>query len=218
LAGAIAVAGVPVLALVVHDLTSSAQSAQLFIWLFSYDYVNAPQGRPWPPGLDVRAGLVVFAALFGLGTFALASDRWRARATAFLALAAVGFSYFLLDGFLPKAAAHWSQKPLIAKYYQMRRSPDERLVAWQMYWRGETFYTANEIYAGPFDQRTVFLGDRNQENLKDYLGRNRGKRVFFIVEKGRWGTLATLIPADARPSLQIIDQENNKFYLASAQL
>ncbi|HEY0709243.1 MAG TPA: glycosyltransferase family 39 protein [Polyangia bacterium] len=218
IAGAIAVAGVPILALVTHDLTSSRQSAQLFIWLFSYDYINTPQGRPWPPGLDIRTGLIVFAALFALGTFLLASDRLRARATAFLALASIGFSYFLLDSFLPRAAAHWSQKPLIAKYYRMRTSPEERLIAWQMYWRGETFYTGNEIFSGSYDQRTVFLGDRNQENLKDYLGRNRGKRVFFIVEKGRWNTLSSLIPSDARPSLKILDQENNKFYLASAQL
>ncbi|HEY0713695.1 MAG TPA: hypothetical protein VGF45_13540, partial [Polyangia bacterium] len=59
---------------------------------------------------------------------------------------------------------------------------------------------------------------RNQQNLKDYLQRNRGKRVFFIVEKARWTTLSSLIPDDARSSLQILDQENNKFYLASAQL
>jgi 4-amino-4-deoxy-L-arabinose transferase-like glycosyltransferase len=218
--GAIAIVGLPVLALVTHDLTSSKQSAQLFIWLFSYDYVNTPQGRPWPPDLDIRKGLLVFAGLFAVGTLglALARERWRAGATAFLALTSIAFSYFLLDGFLPRAAAHWSQKPLIAKYYRTRKSPEERLIAWQMYWRGETFYTANEIFSGSYDQRTVFLGDRNQENLKDYLGRNRGKRVFFIVEKARWTTLSSLIPSDARPSLQILDQENNKFYLASAQL
>ena len=44
---------------------------------------------------------------------------------------------------------YWSQKHLIATYYQTRRSPDEKLLVWQMYWRGENFYTANEIYQGP---------------------------------------------------------------------
>ena len=26
------------------------KNAQHFIWLFSYDYINTPGGRPWPPG------------------------------------------------------------------------------------------------------------------------------------------------------------------------
>ena len=71
---------------------------------------------------------------------------------------------------------------------------------------------------GPLENRTVFLGDRNQENLQAYLGRNRGKRIFFIVEKTRYSTLEGLLPAEARRSLRILDDGNNKFYLASAQL
>jgi hypothetical protein len=42
-------AGTPLLALVAFDLTSAQKSAQHFIWLFSYDYVNTPQGRPGRP-------------------------------------------------------------------------------------------------------------------------------------------------------------------------
>jgi 4-amino-4-deoxy-L-arabinose transferase-like glycosyltransferase len=214
---AAALVGLPVLALVTHDLTRTPQSAQLFVWLFSYDYVNTPQGRPWPAGLDFRATIIVWSALFATVTVLIGVRRWRAPAAAGLALAAVGFNYFLLDSYMPGAAAHWSQKPLIRKYYQLRRSPEERLVAWQMYWRGETFYTKNEIYEGPPDQRTVFLGDRNQENLQAWLGRNRGKRVFFIVEKTRWSTLQSLMPAGT-PALTLLDESNNKFYLAVAQL
>ena len=75
-----------------------------------------------------------------------------------------------------------------------------------MYWRGETFYTANEIYSGPYDERTVFLGDKNQENLKDYIGRNRGKRMFFIVERTRLDTLRSLLPEEARASLRVLEE------------
>ncbi len=217
-AAAAALVGLPLLALVTHDLVRSPQSAQLFIWLFSYDYVNAPQGRPWPAELDFRTPIVGWSLLFGLTVALLAIRRTRFVGALGLAAAAVTFNYFLLDRYLPATAAHWSQKPLIAKYYQLRRSPEERLVAWQMYWRGETFYTRNEIYTGSPDGRTVFLGDRNQENLQAFLGRNRGKRVFFIVEKTRWTTLEGLLPADARGSLRVLDDGNNKFYLAFAQL
>jgi hypothetical protein len=87
-----------------------------------------------------------------------------------------------------------------------------------MYWRGENFYTQNEIYEGPKEKRTVFLGDRNAEDLKDFLKRNPGKRIFFVVERSRYDSLRGLLPEPARPSLKIVDGRNNKFYLAAAQL
>jgi 4-amino-4-deoxy-L-arabinose transferase-like glycosyltransferase len=213
-----ALVGLPLLALVAFDLTGEQKNAQRFIWLFSYDYINSPTGRPWPPELSYVRAIIAFGAVFGVGVLLLAWRRAQRVAVVGLGLVAVAFTYFLLDVYMKQVSDRWSQKPLIAKYYSMRRSPEERLVAWQMYWRGETFYTQNEIFEGPAPGRTVFLGDRNAENLKDYLGRNRKKRVFFIVERARWSTLQGLLPADARPSLQILDDRNTKFYLAVAQL
>ena len=76
------------------------------------------------------------------------------------------FTYFLLDGYMMKVTPYWTQKGLIANYYKMRRSPDEQLLVWQMYWRGENFYTENEVYEGPPDERTIFLGDRTSRTSR----------------------------------------------------
>ena len=100
-----------------------------------------------------------------------------------LCLLAVAFTFFLLDGYMMKVAPYWTQKGLIANYYRMRRSPDEQLLVWQMYWRGENFYTENEIYEGPTEERTVFLGDKNVENLKAWMDHHRGRRAFFLIER-----------------------------------
>jgi 4-amino-4-deoxy-L-arabinose transferase-like glycosyltransferase len=213
-----ALVGVPLLALVTFDLAAEQKDAQHFLWLFSYDYINAPTGRPWPPELNYAPTLIATAAAFGLGGLLLAWRRSQRAVTVGLAAVAVLFTFFLLDVLMKQTSDRWSQKRLIATYYKNRRSPDERLIAWQMYWRGETFYTQNEIYEGPADKRTVFLGDRNAENLKEYLGRNKGKRVFFIVEQARWATLQGLLPAYAKASLKKVDEGNNKFWLAEAQL
>jgi 4-amino-4-deoxy-L-arabinose transferase-like glycosyltransferase len=210
--------GLPLLALVTHDLVSAQNGAQHFLWLFSYDYVNAPKGRPWPPDLNYVPALIVFAAMFGAATLAMGLPRLRRISVLGLGALGMCFTWFLLDVFMKEVSDRWSQKPLIATYYKTRRSHDERLIAWQMYWRGETFYTSNEIYQGPVADRTVFLGDRNAENLKAYLGRNSGRRVFFVVEKTRWETLRGLLPEHARPSLTVVDGRNNKFYLAVAEL
>ncbi len=210
--------GAPLLALVTYDLTSAQKSAQHFIWLFSYDYINTPQGRPWPPDMNYIRTLWVFAGLFTIAVVSVAWQRARSIATLAALGVTVAFTYFLNDVYIRDAAAHWSQKPLIAQYYRERRSPYERLLAWQMYWRGENFYTQNEIYEGPISERTVFLGDRNAENLKEYVKRHPGKRMFFIIERSRIEGLRALLPENVRAGLKIINDDNNKFYLLTAQL
>ena len=206
------------LALVAFDLTSAQKSAQRFIWLFSYDYVNAPQGRPWPPDMDYGRTLWIFPGLFTVAAALLAWRRVRVWATIATFAVAVAFTYFLLDVYMPQAAAHWSQKPLIAQYYRERTSPDERLLVWQMYWRGENFYTQNQIYEGPMSERTVFLGDRNAENLKDFVAKHPGKRMWFLIERTRLETLKGILPLAMRASVKIVNGDNNKFYLLTATL
>ncbi len=213
-----ALVGVPLLGLVVADLATVPKDAQHFIWLFSYDYINTPTGRAWPPALDFRAPLIVFGALFAAATLALAWPRIQRAAAVALCLIAVAFTYYLLDGYLRRATPYWSQKGLIANYYKQRHSPDEKLLVWQMYWRGENFYTENEIYEGPKEERTVFLGDRNLENMKAWMERHRGQRAFFLLERSRYGTLEGALPVHARKSLKIVDDGNMKFVLAMAQL
>jgi 4-amino-4-deoxy-L-arabinose transferase-like glycosyltransferase len=211
-------AGAPLLALVTFDLTSAGKSAQHFIWLFSYDYINTPQGRPWPADMNYIKVLWAFAGAFTVAATFLAWQRIRRYALVATVCVAIAFTYFLLDVYMRKAGSHWSQKPLVAQYYRERRSPNERLIAWQMYWRGETFYTQNQIYEGPHNERTVFLGDKNAENMKDFLARHHGTRMFFIIERSRFDGLRALLPDASRPSLKIINDDNNKFYLLTADI
>jgi 4-amino-4-deoxy-L-arabinose transferase-like glycosyltransferase len=217
-AAAVAVVGIPLLALVTVDLAAVPKDAQHFIWLFSYDYINAPQGRPWPPALDFRPALIAFAALFAIMTAGLGWRRLQRAAAVGLCLAAIAFTFFLLDRYMLKVTPYWTQKNLIATYYRLRQKPSERLLVWQMYWRGENFYTQNEIYEGPKDQRTVFLGDRNFENLKSWMEHHRGERAFLLLERSRYSQMEGAVPADARKSLHIVDDGNMKFVLAQVDL
>jgi 4-amino-4-deoxy-L-arabinose transferase-like glycosyltransferase len=215
---AAALVGIPLLALVLVDLVAVPKDAQHFIWLFSYDYINSPAGRPWPPALDFGPGLIAFGVLFALGALALGVRRLQRAATVGVCLGAIAFTYFLLDGYLMKVTPYWTQKDLIASYYKMRTSPDEHLLVWQMYWRGENFYTQNEIFEGPTAERTVFLGDKNVENLKSWIAKHRGHRAFFVVERSRWSQLQGIVPPESKASLRIVDESNMKFCLAEIQL
>ena len=135
-----------------------------------------------------------------------------------LSVAAVLFTFYLLDVYMRAVAPFWSQKEPIATYYEKRRSPDERLIAYQMYWRGETFYTKNEIYEGPMEDRTVFDQDGADEKLKTWIEHHRGHRHFFLFERGQQAHLQSLLPPESRASFEVLDSRNNKFSLAKADL
>jgi hypothetical protein len=146
-------------------------------------------------------------------------DRSGWLATWALVLVGVFYSSFLIDKLLIELSPHWSQKHVIASYFQKRKDASEPLIAWQLYWRGENFYTKNSIYKDPDpNEKTVFLGDHNAEKLQKYFETHAGRRVFFVVERTRFESLRQLLPAAARSTLTVVDDSNNKVYLASANI
>jgi 4-amino-4-deoxy-L-arabinose transferase-like glycosyltransferase len=214
----VALCGIPLVVLVAADFSDAKNSAQLFLWLFSYDYVHNKNGRPWPDRLDYTGTLIAFTVVSGLALAAFAVPRFRRWATVGLAGIAIAFTFFLLDGFMRGVAPSWSQKGPIASYYEHRRSSDERLVAYMLYWRGETFYTSNEIYDGPPEERTVFDQEGADDKLKSWIEHHRGRRAFFLYERFQQARVQGLLPAEARGSFQVVDDQNNKFSLAQADL
>src|SRR5262249_13072239 len=99
---------------------------------------------------------------------------------------------------------------LIASYFLLRNSDNpEPLVAWQMNWRGETFYTKS---------RELPFVSLDNKAIQRWLERQRPSQQFFIIfEKGRLSSLLSVLGPLRRNSLQILSgNENNKFYLARA--
>jgi hypothetical protein len=211
--------GLPLVALVTYDLIATQHAAERFLWLFSYDYVYSPVGRPWPSTLDFRLAIGAVGVASVLATAALIGPRIRRWGLVTFPGLAVVATLLLLDGFMPRVAPHWSQKGTIARYFQERRNDDEHLVAYQVFWRGETFYTKNAIYEGPAEQRTVFDHWTDVDTrLQTWLGQHRGQRQFFLFDPAREGRLRGLLPAGTAASFRIIERINNKFVLAVAQL
>jgi 4-amino-4-deoxy-L-arabinose transferase-like glycosyltransferase len=225
----VAVAGAPLLALVSYDLVQNDSAAERLLWLFCYDYVLGPRGQPWPQALDFGPPIAVFAGLFVACTSALAVRRLRRVMVLAQAGVALLFTYFLLDVVVPRVTSHWSLKPAIAAYYQHRRSPDEKLMAYLMHWRGETFYTRNEVHQGAPDQRATAdpASDdqpsppdqqRTDRELQRWLHTQHGRRVYFIFEHQRTRQLERLLPDEARTTFEIIHDLNEKFSVARADL
>jgi 4-amino-4-deoxy-L-arabinose transferase-like glycosyltransferase len=219
---AIVLVAVPITLLCGRDL--AAFPARL-LWMFNYDYVNAPgTGRAWPSPAEYGdryeygAVLLVFAIAAAIFTLLLASRRPARAALVALSALAIAWSIFLADRFLIALSPHWSQKGPIATYYSQRRDETEPLLVYQLYWRGENLYTRNRIFSSPDPrERTVFLqnagGDRQ---LGEYLASHPHRRLFFLFERVHLATLRNLLPPATRATFTVVDESNNKLYLATA--
>jgi hypothetical protein len=99
----------------------------------------------------------------------------------------------------------------------------DRLLAWQLNWRGENFYSGGEIFQHHFeDGRTVFKDPDNKAFLA-YLDaparRGHGRKFFVVTEKGRLNGLPSVLPTTTgKQSFQIEDDSSNKFGLGSFTL
>ena len=98
----------------------------------------------------------------------------------------------------------------------------DRLIAWNLYWRGENFWSQEEIWGPLPESKTTFLQNTNSELLKylnDPLRAPPGRRYFVITDAGHVGGLRGVLPSPrARDSFEVIDTTSNKFSLAAFAL
>ena len=76
-----------------------------------------------------------------------------------------------------KASPHWGQREVIEAYYKNRESPEEPLVAYQMNWKGENFYTGNHIpaFVSTGATFTNWLEGAARQGHQDLLLRHRAQ-------------------------------------------
>jgi 4-amino-4-deoxy-L-arabinose transferase-like glycosyltransferase len=95
----------------------------------------------------------------------------------------------------------------------------DRLLAWQLYWRGENFWTGDEIWdARVPEMKTAFVKTDNVEFNKYIADRTRaplGRRYFLITEAGRITSARSLLPERGKTTYEVIDTTSNKFSLAA---
>ncbi len=100
------------------------------------------------------------------------------------------------------------------------RSVDaDRLIAWQLYWRGENFWSGDEIYSWLPEMKTAFVKTDNVEFNKYINDRTRaplGRRYFIVTEAGRISGARSMLPNQrAQTTFEILDTSSNKFSIAA---
>jgi 4-amino-4-deoxy-L-arabinose transferase-like glycosyltransferase len=163
--------------LIIKPDGSDQPGAIRLLQLFTYNY-----RRAWPDALDFSAPLAAFTAVAVALSLALAVRPIRRHAVVLMCVFAFAWGIWGLDVYMQRTAQHWGQHEVIAAYYADRSSPEEQLVAYQMNWKGENFYTGNHVPA------FVSTGSTFTTWLKKQ--RDAGTKVmYFITEHGRIGGL-----------------------------
>jgi 4-amino-4-deoxy-L-arabinose transferase-like glycosyltransferase len=98
----------------------------------------------------------------------------------------------------------------------------DRLIAWQLYWRGENFWSGDEIWGYPPEMKTAYMKTDNVDFNKYINDRTRapiGRRYFLVTEAGRITGARSMLPTQrGRDSFEVLDTTSNKFSLASFTL
>ena len=155
----------------------------------------------------------VLAALTGTAALLLAlgiAPRLRRLALGSLVAQALLFTLFL-NVYLLRVAPHWGQRETVLQYYLTRAGPEEPLVAYQLNWKGENFYTGNRLPA------FVQTGQAFREWLDEQ--KNSGTRVvYFTTEHVRQNVLKNELGLVKRFQVLTKPSLNNKFFLARVEL
>jgi len=94
----------------------------------------------------------------------------------------------------------------------------DKLFGWQLYWRGENFWSGGEIW-GLLPEMKTSLNKTDNVQFKNYIGdRNRaplGRRYFIVTEAGRVTSVRGILPERGKQSFEVLDTTSNKFSLAA---
>jgi 4-amino-4-deoxy-L-arabinose transferase-like glycosyltransferase len=203
-----ALAAAPVLsAFVARDLgwvtATRPAGYERLIDLFVYNYA-----REWPNVYDYRPILIGFGVV-ATTLFAVAAVRVLrpVAARAVLGLAFL-FAVWGLDVYLLDVSPHWAQNYVIGQYYARRHSAADPLVAWQMNWKGENFYTGNRV--------NVFV-DLDNTKLRTWMTANAGKHAYVMLEHSRLPGFRSF--AAPRVVHEVTGpKDNNKFLMVELDL
>jgi len=179
------------------------QGNERLIDLFVYNY-----GRLWPEHLDYRAILTGFAVAASVTSAAAAFRTWRPVATRALLGVSVMFCAWGLNVYMVDLSDHWGLRGLTQRYYAARESADEPLVAWQMNWKGENFYTGNRVYV---------FAETDNKRIGKWLEENEGRTAYFVLEHKRLDRFRKLVP-DRKIRELSTKRDCNKFLLVELEI
>ncbi len=176
-----AVAGVGVMALVLRD--AIVEPAWL-THLTTYLYDNM-----WRDGAPPTEPLVLLALPFALGLLLWAGRRTRAALTCMLLSALLSLGW-VMNSYLPAVSEHWSQRSPLRVYFD-QRGPEDPLLSWWFYYRGETYFSKGRVWVSK---------EMDREKLTEFIDtqRGHGRSLWVLTTTGHTKRLTGTLPSDLR--------------------
>ncbi len=208
-------AAVALFVLIGFDLMSEPQHLKN---MFTYKYDRAWRTEEWTPGF--QAAIRVFFAIGAVGMVLLAAPRRRAivlAGTIVLGANAFAFGWWALNDYMPTISESWSQKGIWDAYYdtctrsepprgthrlKAERYCQDSAISYKLNWRGETYYTMNEV-----------IPIRDDEEWNYFIEQNDGRCFYAILERSRIAAFRSGLPAEQRGNMHEVHNENIKFVL-----
>jgi 4-amino-4-deoxy-L-arabinose transferase-like glycosyltransferase len=212
------VASAALFGMVAYDLANEPQHLKN---MFTYRYDREWPSDDWNP--HFLPALRIMVGVSGIGFLLFAFQRFQKVAAAGLvvmALTGLGFATWTLNVYMPVVARSWSQGNLWQAYYdrctliepppgtswiKADRYCLESAISYKLNWRGETFYTQNDV-----------LPIRDDDEWNYFIEQNGDRCFYAIMEHSRVGGFRNALPSAQRASVQVVHDENIKFALVSA--
>ncbi|MEO7097534.1 MAG: hypothetical protein ABI175_30010, partial [Polyangiales bacterium] len=193
--GGLAIAAAVTTALVVRDLVSrpdnDIKGQERLIQLYTYRY-----DRVWPKELAFQPALLGFGLAATVLVLVLVARAYRRQAIVAMAALAALFAAWTLDDYMMYVAPHWGQRPLFEAYYRDRKNVNEPLVAFEMNWKGENFYSGGRLVEfGNGMSAGSTAGERGSDRMRQWLTdmRTKTKAIYFVTEASRVGKIDEML-------------------------
>lgn len=202
---------VPLIAFFTWDLILEPGSLKN---LFTYKYDREWNNAEWDRSFRWTLGLIAAPGVIGAILLLVKNRLSRRTGIGLLLASGVALTIFCLDVYMPRLSQTWSQKGVWDYYYSActrTEGPDPRkryceqpVIAFKLNWRGETFYTQNEV-----------IPIRDDDDFDHFLATNGDKTFYGIMEYSRYrGEFQRRLPARFKNKACMVYNKNLKFVLA----
>ena len=205
---------IPLLALLTWDLVDSPQHLKN---LFTYKYDREWDNAAWDRGFRMALLGIAAPIVAGASLMLMRNRAVRRVSVGLVAAGAVAMTYFSLDVYMPTISQTWSQKGVWDHYYghcervdgppgahPPKRYCGEPVIAYKLNWRGETFYSQNEV-----------IPIRDDDDFTHVVNGVGAETFYGIMEYSRYrGEFQRELPARFKGKACVVFNGNLKFVLA----
>lgn len=185
--------------------------------LFTYKYDREWNNDAWDAEFRSALMLACVPALVGALLMLFPNRKVRLGAFVSVVVSGVVLALFCLNVYMPRLSETWSQKGLWDYYYSVCKPTDgppggdsrktyceQRVISYKLNWRGETYYSANEV-----------IPIRDDDDFDHFLEQVGDDTFYGVMEYGRYrGEFQRRLPAQFKDKACVVYNRNQKFVLA----